>query len=946
MINLKKNNSYSYVIDKDFKLVSFSDELKKGNVKIGDICYKTLGNSDTPCHICPILNKVSSIKYFYNKKFNRWCNLSSAKINFPNQGECHTIICDMIDDSINDRILNLSDYNSYDKIYEVDIINNKYRIIVDKYGLPIERNGKYSDFIETLLDKLIARNDRKRFKELMTVNLYDKKVSSSINFALKERFDITDESSKALLVQLISVEKDSEGNLKKFICLFKYVKDNYHDISHLNTDKLTGLIRGGDYYLLVEELLNNNPSIEYSIVSIDIEHFKMFNEWYGFKEGDNFLIDIAAKLNEIDKSIDSISGYFGDDNFCIVLPHKEQNYRLLEFKLSDYIKKHGNGVSFLPHFGVYVIKDRTLTISQMYDRAVLANNNSKGNFSTRFSVYNDDMLGKLKNEQIIQQEVKKGMMNNEFTFFLQPQYDIESNKIIACEALVRWISKDNGAIPAYKFIPVLEKTGFIVEIDKYIWEEVAKWLKGLIENGIKPVPVSVNVSRIDLYYLDIASIFCGLIDKYKIDPSLIQIEITESAYIESFEKIKSTLNKLQSVGFKILMDDFGSGYSSLNMLKNVDVDILKLDMKFLELNKDSQKGINILESIINMIKIINIPIICEGVETEEQRQLLIDIGGRYAQGYLFDRPMPKENLEKILLQNTKIDYSGVHFKKVDNLHIQEFSDGNLFTETALNNILGAIAFVGVTNNNIEIQRVNEQFYRLFGSNSFTDIEFKTNILKYIHKDDHNTLIDVFEEAFNNQHQSNFVEIRYLLDDKIVWLRVKVSYLSQNNNQKIYYVSFEDITLTKENENKAILLNKILKTTVRLGGIKCFEWNLIDNELKIFTPNDKIPLYGDDFVHTSSYVMVKNFPDTIVNEKIIGKYLNLVNNYINKIYQSDNKEEFSFEMPFTYQGGYLWYQIKGKGVFNEYNKLVAFVGTYLDITKIVYNRLEERKKLNH
>jgi predicted signal transduction protein with EAL and GGDEF domain len=200
--------------------------------------------------------------------------------------------------------------------------------------------------------------------------------------------------------------------------------------------------------------LNNNPSVEYSIVSIDIEHFKMFNEWYGFKEGDNFLIDIAAKLNEIDKSINSISGYFGDDNFCIVLPNKEQNYRLLEFKLSDYIKKHGNGVSFLPHFGVYVIKDKTLNISQMYDRAMLANDNSKGNFSTRFSFYNDDMLGKLKTEQIIQQEVKKGMMNNEFTFFLQPQYNIESDKIIACEALVRWISNDNGAIPAYKFIPV------------------------------------------------------------------------------------------------------------------------------------------------------------------------------------------------------------------------------------------------------------------------------------------------------------------------------------------------------------------------------------------------------------------------------------------------------------------------------------------------------------
>lgn len=946
MIKLKKFDSYSYIADKDFKLVSISEELKinKPDIKLGDVCYKVLGNSNTPCRICPILNKLSSVKYSYNKNINRWFNLSCAKINYENHGECYTIICDMIDDTINDGILNLTDYNSYDKIYEVDIVNNKYRIIVDKYGLPLDRIGNYSELVDIYLTKLISKKDRKRFKELMTINLVEQKVSSSINFALKDRFSIINEDEKDLQVQLVSIEKDSKGNLIKFLCLLKYVNENYNNTMYFNTDKLTGLTRGNDYYSLVEKLLNSYPDVEFAMVSIDIEHFKMFNEWYGFKEGDKFLVEIGSKLNEIDKSINSISGYFGDDNFCIVLPNKEQNYRLVELRLSEYIKKHGNGVSFLPNFGVYIINNRELSTSQMYDRALLANNYSKGNFSSRFSYYNDEMLVKLENEQVIQQEVKKGMMNNEFTFFVQPQYNINNDKIIACEALVRWISKDNGVIPAYKFIPVLEKTGFIVEIDKFIWEEVFKWLKNLSDKGFTPIPVSVNVSRIDLYYLDVASIFCGLIDKYKIDPELVEIEITESAYIESFEKIKDTLNRLQTVGFKIVMDDFGSGYSSLNMLKNVDVDILKLDMKFLQLNKESQKGVNILESIINMIKIINIPVICEGVETLEQKELLKDMGCIYAQGYLFNRPMPKESLEKLIINKDNIDYSGIHIQRNDKLHIQEFNDGSLFTETSLNNILGAIAFITVLNNNIEIQRVNEQFYNLFGTQSYTDIEFKTNFLKYIYKEDHKLLFECFNEAYNHQLQSKFCEIRYLDNNEILWLRIKVNFLNQNNNKKTYYVNFEDISEEKKNESDIYLLNQILKTTVKLGGINCFEWNVINNDLKIFTPVTKLPLYGENFVHTNSYVLVNNFPSSIVNSKIMGKYYKLVSNYIERILASNTNNEYRFEMPFTYQGGYLWYQIKGKGVYDEYNRLVAFGGTYVDITKIVYNRLEEREKI--
>lgn len=945
MFKINKNESYSYVIDKDFNFVSISDELLSSNpeLKIGDKCYKALADLDSPCRICPIMNKLSSVKYSYNNKVNKWSNLSCAKINYPEHGDCHMVICDMIDDTINDKILNLSDYNSYDKIYEVDVTSDKYRIIVDKYGLPIKRYGEYTDLIDILLEKLIHPSDRKRFKESLIDNLIDKKTTSSMNYALKDRFLINDDSGNYIRVQLISIEKDLEGKLKKFLFLFKYVKENYIDYSHLNTDKLTGLVRGNDYYSLVEQLINNNPDIEYSIVSIDIEHFKMFNEWYGFKEGDKFLIEIGSKLNEIDKTINSISGYFGDDNFCIVLPNKEQNYKLLELKLSDYIKTHGNGVSFLPHYGVYVIKDRSLNVSQMYDRAMLANDNSKGNFTERFSYYNDEMLGKLKNEQTIQQEVKKGMMNNEFTFYLQPQYNIETDKIIACEALVRWINKDGSIIPAYKFIPVLEKTGFIVEIDKFVWEEVFKWIKSLIDKGIKPIPISVNVSRIDLYYLDVASIFCGLLDKYKIEPSLIDIEITESAYIESFEKIKSTLNKLQSVGFRILMDDFGSGYSSLNMLKNVDVDILKLDMKFLELNKDNQKGVNILESIINMIKIINIPMICEGVETEEQKNLLIEIGCRYAQGYLFNRPMPKEKFEP-LLNEENVDYSGIHFKKADKLHIQEFYNENLINEYDINKLLGAMALFSVSEGSLELKRVNEQFCKLFVFTSLSDVEIKSGVMKYIHPDDHKKFFETLDLAYENQPQSKSTEFRYLLRNNVVYIRMKVNYLSQNNNQKVYYATFENISDEKEKENKTLLLNKILKTTLRIGRINCFEWNILKNELKIFTPFSKLPLYGNDFEHHKSYVLVKNFPNTIVNEAIIGKYFTLVSNYISKIHNINSDEEISFEMPFTYQGGYLWYQIKGKGIFDEYNNLVAFVGTYLDITKVVYTRFEEREKV--
>ena len=284
----------------------------------------------------------------------------------------------------------------------------------------------------------------------------------------------------------------------------------------------------------------------------------------------------------------------------------------------------------------------------MCDRANLALNRAKGNFQTPYCVYDDNMRQQMVMEQKIVNAMESAIENKEFTLYLQPKYEIINETLIGAEALVRWNSKTGGFISPADFIPVFEKNGFVYDVDKFIWEETCRCLRRWLDEGKKVVPVSVNVSRIDLYDPMLLDYLVELREQYRIPEDLLELEITESAYTEDPDQIIATTSQLSKAGFMILMDDFGSGYSSLTSLKKMHIDILKLDMGFLNSKDESVKGGNILAAIMQMAHSLNMQTIAEGVETKEQVDFLRSIGCQWVQGYYYSRPLPVADYEKLL----------------------------------------------------------------------------------------------------------------------------------------------------------------------------------------------------------------------------------------------------------------------------------------------------------
>ena len=267
------------------------------------------------------------------------------------------------------------------------------------------------------------------------------------------------------------------------------------------------------------------------------------------------------------------------------------------------------------------------------------------------------MLSRLKKQRQLLSELEHALKNHEFCFFLQPKCNSMTRAIVGMEALVRWNHPTRGCVPPSEFMPLLESTGLVTQLDQYIWESVCKTLHKWQESGSNLVPVSVNVSVVDIVNLDVPQIFSDLVEKYQLEPKLLLAEITETMLAENTSLVENAIQGLHRKGFSVMMDDFGSGYSSLNMLKDTNVDAIKLDMKLIDMNQQNRsKGVQIVESVVDMAHRLNLPIIAEGVETPEQVSMLQAADCLYTQGYYFYKPMPVENAEALLAQPNSEDY--------------------------------------------------------------------------------------------------------------------------------------------------------------------------------------------------------------------------------------------------------------------------------------------------
>lgn len=403
-----------------------------------------------------------------------------------------------------------------------------------------------------------------------------------------------------------------------------------------------------------EDFLAQNPGA-WCIGAVDVEHFRLYNEMYGAKKGTALLYALAQVLTAFQKRTGCPVSYWGNDDFYLCLPDDKAVQTHLVSALQSCIDPTQQ-VSCLLTLGVCPVQEHpgvNLHTLCTYARIAVVSPTQTGSLH-RFV---PSMFTQLTEQQQLLSELEMGIVNHEFCFFLQPKCNSVTRAIVGMEALVRWNHPTRGCLSPGVFMPLMESTGLVTQLDPYIWESVCKTLKKWQDTGSNLVPVSVNVSVVDIVNLDVPQIFSDLVEKYQLAPKLLQAEITETIVAENSAVIENLIQGLHRKGFSVLMDDFGSGYSSLNILKDTNIDAIKLDMKLIRLNPSNRrKGTQIVESVVNMAHRLDLPIIAEGVETPEQVALLQTADCLYTQGYYFFKPMPVENAEELLAQPSNAVY--------------------------------------------------------------------------------------------------------------------------------------------------------------------------------------------------------------------------------------------------------------------------------------------------
>ena len=409
-------------------------------------------------------------------------------------------------------------------------------------------------------------------------------------------------------------------------------------------DRLTGLYTRDYLYEETRNLIDQHPDTDFVIGYADFNDFKLINDLYGSDFGDAVLCQFATFMRENLSGKTSTFGRLGGDTFGVCQPVGSLDPEWLSgmlngFQVSDNTVEHRVHI----HVGLYTVTDRSLDVSVMYDRAHLALLSIKDNYQRNLAYYKDEMRASILWNQRISSELPGAIATRQIRPFLQPMVD-RDGKIIGAEALARWIHPSEGMLSPASFIPLLEKNGMIAEVDRHIWRCACEILSRWKQEG-RDEFISINISPKDFALLDIPTELKGLVNEFGIDPARLRVEITESVMLVESENPLAILKELREAGFIIEMDDFGSGYSSLNMLKDMPVDILKIDMVFLRKSADTARNRIIVRHIISMAKDLGITSVTEGVETEAQYHALKEMGCEIFQGYYFSKPIPVEEFE-------------------------------------------------------------------------------------------------------------------------------------------------------------------------------------------------------------------------------------------------------------------------------------------------------------
>ena len=480
-------------------------------------------------------------------------------------------------------------------------------------------------------------------------------------------------------------------------------------------DELTGLLRREAFSEAVMNVVKENRESvaagEYALVYFDIIRFKAINDMFGLMAGDALLKHMADSIMRSAKEGD-VACRLDADRFAFFTKHSGKELEQLVEKLIDEITQYDLTFKITCNVGIYVTNEKALSVDSMIDRAVLALSSIKGSYTSKYNIFTESLRNQMLSEQEISGIMASALEDRQFVLYYQPQFNHSTGKIIGVEALVRWMHPEKGMISPGVFIPIFEKNGFITRLDLYVFEQVCVFVRKCMDKGLPLVPVSSNFSRYDIFQPDFVDKLEIIRKRHGVPTELLRVEITESAVVGGSEQANEIVRQLHECGYIVEMDDFGSGYSSLNVLKDIELDLIKLDMMFLVEKSDSNRGGMILSSVVRMAKWLGLPVIAEGVETIEQADFLKSIGCEYIQGYFYSRPLP-ENQYVDMLEESALGEKTAQVKMIDNMNAYDFWDPKSQETLVYSHYVGGASVFEYCNGKVDILRVNRKYLEEF-----------------------------------------------------------------------------------------------------------------------------------------------------------------------------------------------------------------------------------------
>ena len=563
-------------------------------------------------------------------------------------------------------------------------------------------------------------------------------------------------------------------------------------------DAKTGLFNRATFSREAAKVMGAGSHDGWVLVRWDIDRFKVFNDTYGSQQGDVLLAEFGRRCQQgaaIAKGL-KVIGHFEADHFVALWRKDEFDPASVYSYVSRQVNESFVNYRFMVRMGCYAVEPGVDDIGVMCDRALMALRSVKNDYEHGYAWYDESMRSEVIEEQQMVSEMNEALAQGQFVAYYQPQINYVNGQIIGAEALVRWNHPRRGLIPPGRFVPLFEKNGFVFELDRYIWGQAARQIARWHADGIAAVPISVNVSRRDVYDPHLLDIFTGLLADNGLKADQLNIEITESSYMENPEQLIQVVSALRAAGFKVEMDDFGSGYSSLNTLKDVPVDVLKMDMKFVAAGRDNTRSGSILSSIVRMANAIDLPVIAEGVETAQQADYLKSIDCFYMQGYYFSKPVTADAFTVLLTKNPKGEMMGqTPDRGVDGA--ADFLNAQTQSTLLFNSFVGGAGIIEYSNGQVEALRLNDRFFEAMGTDRlhFRQEDFG---LSEIVPDDRDGFIKMIQDAIATGQEAGCETRLYPIGGtgSPRWMANRVRFLSRKVDRYILYLSVEDITARK------------------------------------------------------------------------------------------------------------------------------------------------------